>query len=71
MSKEINTVGDLRELLNCCEDEEPITCYVEGEDILGVINLQCRITGASSTAGGRAVNLWLEQVKHQKVALHK
>ncbi len=62
MKKEITTIGELRELIKCCDEEEPITYILEEEAILAP-NKKTYIVldGASSTAGGRAVNLWFSK----------
>jgi len=59
---EIKTVGELRKLLRCCEDEEPILYQLK--TCCGDRYLEC--SGASSTAGGRAVVLWLDPQGTQK-----
>jgi len=62
MKKEIRTIGELKELINCCDDEEPITYILEDDDKKTYIVLD----GASSTAGGRAVNLWFSRLSPAK-----
>ena len=56
---EIRTVGELRELLRLCEDDESLTICLEGRFRKQTL----RIDGAGSTAGGRATILWLRKVK--------
>ena len=58
MKKEIRTIGELKELISICEDEEPISYILEDGNNKTYIILD----GASSTAGGRAVNLWFSKV---------
>jgi hypothetical protein len=54
----IGTVGELRKLLATCEDDEPLTCYLDGEP-----RVTMTLGGASSAAGGRAVTLWFDRAK--------
>ncbi len=56
--KLILTVGDLRELIRCCEDEEPITFKIDDPLTPSLAYLKC--VDASSTAGGRATILWFK-----------
>lgn len=58
MNKEIRTIGELRDLIRLCEDEEPITYILEDHNMKTYIVLN----GAGSTAGGRAVNLWFSRL---------
>ena len=60
MKKEIKTIGELRELIRLCEDDEPIS-YILEEDEEGSRKSYIVLDGASSTAGGRAVNLWFSR----------
>jgi hypothetical protein len=59
MKKEIRTIGELKELIKCCDDEEPITYILEEGH--GSLRSYIVLDGASSTAGGRAVNLWFSR----------
>lgn len=62
MKKEITTIGELRELIRICDDEEPIS-YIFEE---GLTKTYIVLDGASSTAGGRAVNLWFSKKEYPK-----
>jgi len=62
MKKEIRTIGELKELIKICDDEEPITYILEE----GAMKTYIVLDGASSTAGGRAVNLWFSKKEYGK-----
>lgn len=62
MEKFITTVGELREQLRCCEEDEPISFIFEEEQVMAPkVTKYMKCMGASSTAGGRAINLWFER----------
>jgi hypothetical protein len=52
------SIKELRDLISSCEDEEPITCYLEDES---GNKTEILVDGASSTAGGRATILWFKK----------
>ncbi len=58
MNKEVRTIGELRELIKVCEDEEPISYILEEGHGSEKVKRYIVLDGISSTAGGRAVNLW-------------
>jgi len=60
----VRTLKELKDLLNHCEDDEPFTLIWERRGWFGTTQrIHLEITGATSTAGGRAVNLWLDEVQ--------
>jgi len=61
-------MGEMRKKLDCVEDEEPLTFYLERtrRDWLGrekKERIEMKFDGASSTAGGRAAILWFDELK--------
>jgi hypothetical protein len=57
MEYQVTTVGDLREMLSVCGDDEPMEVILDDNSR----HIQLRFVNATSAAGGRAVRIWLER----------